>query len=407
MQIDKTLLKHLIPIKQLQSEHREIIAEQSQMAGLEMGGELTASAGQQWFVYLIQGKLNLIEFNKPDVLLDADDERANYPLFSDAENRVRYVAQTESIIVRFNKQVFNAFIEQELIVGEETDAVKMSEVEGSLFNEIMHAYKLGNLKLPSLPDIALKVKKALAAPDVSAEDVAHIVSADPAIATRLVHVANGPLNRGVEPIDSIQGAIVRLGLQTSKELVTSFAIKQLFSSRSKMLNQRMYELYDHSIDIAAISFALSKQSGMLSPDHMLLAGLLHEIGVIPILNYIDETGLVITDEAELDNIIARLKSAVGSMVIKYWELPDDLITVVEQFENWQRENSGEVDACDMIIIAQIYYRLKHQQLDGLPKINMVPAFKKLYPGNQDPEFAKNVFQQAHEEITLIMQLLKM
>ena len=247
----------------------------------------------------------------------------------------------------------------------------------------------------------------MAGTNTSAEDIARIVSADPAMVTRLINVANGPLNRGVDPVCSIQAAIVRLGMQSSKELVTSFAVKQLFSSKNKMLHRRMRELYDQSVDVAAISFALSKQAGILSPDHMLLAGLLHEIGVIPILSYIEDTGLIISCEDELDNIIKRLRGAVGSMVIRHWGLSNDLLAVVEDFENWQRNEEGEIDTCDMIIIAQIYRRLKHHQLDGLPDIHQVPAFQKLYPGNQDANFAQNVFQQAHEEIVSIMQLLKM
>jgi len=407
VQFDNTLLKYLVPIKQLQAEHQLQIASQSHMLELRTGDVLTANEEHRWFVYLIEGKLDLLELNKEPVLLDAADDRAHHPVFSDGAHKLRMVAQSSCVIVRFEKQLFNTFIDQELISGEELETVEMNEVEGNLFNEIMHEFNMGNLKLPSLPDIAIKVRKALEAPNASADDMSRIISADPAMVTRLIKVANGPLNRGVDPIASIQAAIVRLGMQTTKELVTSFAIKQLFKTKSKMLNQRMHELYDHSVDVAAISFALSKQTGKLSPDHMLLAGLLHEIGVIPILSYIEDTGLIINDEVELDGIIKSLRGAVGSMVIRHWGLSSDLFAVVEEFENWQRDEKGEIDTCDMIIIAQIYRRLKHHQIEGLPRIDQVPAFKKLYPDNQDKDFAQKVFQQAHDEIAAIMQLLRM
>lgn len=407
MQFDNTLLKYLVPIKQLQSEHRLQIARQSHLVELGIGEELSANEEHRWFVYLIEGQLNLLEVDALPVLLNVDDKRAHYPLFNEGEHKARLIAQSGCVVVRFEKQLFNTFMDQELITGEELETVEMNEVEGNLFNEIMHAFNMGDLKLPSLPDIAVKVRKAMLSPYANAADMARIVAADPAMATRLVNAANGPLKRAVDPIHSIQAAIVRLGVHTSKELVTSFAIKQLFTSRSKVLNQRMHDLYDTSVDLAAISFALSKQSGKLSPDHMLLAGLLHQIGVIPILSYIEETGLEITDEAELDNIIERLRGAVGSMVVGHWELPTDLFTVVEEYENWQRNATDEIDTCDMIIIAQIYHRLKHHQLEGLPKFDEVPAFKKLYPQNQQADFAQTVFQQAHEEIAAIMQLLKM
>lgn len=407
MQFNNTLLKHLVPIKQLQTEHRLQIASQAHILELKKGEELSAPDEHRWFVYLIDGALDLLELNKTPVLFDATDERAYHPVFIEGLHKVRLVAQTDCHIARFEKQLFNTFIDQELIAGEELETVEMNEVEGNLFNAIMHAYNTGSLKLPSLPDIAVKVKKALESPNTNAGDMSRIVSADPAMVTRLIQVANGPLNRGVDPIGSIQAAIIRLGMQTSKELITSFAIKQLFKTKSPMLKKRMHELYGHSVEVAATSFAISKQSGKLSPDHMLLAGLLHEIGVIPILSYIEETGLVINDEAELDSIIKSLRGTVGSMVIRHWGLSSDLFAVVEEFENWQRDEKGEIDTCDMIIVAQIYRRLQHHQIDGLPRIDQVPAFKKLFPENQGRDFAEKVFQQAHDEIATIMQLLKM
>jgi HD-like signal output (HDOD) protein len=407
VQFDKTLLKHLNPIKQLQNEHRLQMLDQMQMIELGVGEELSANEEHRSFLYLLTGKIDLLEVNTSPVLLKSSDDRARHPLFNESDHKTCFVAHSHCVIARFDRHQFHAFVNQELLTGEELETIEMNEVEGNLFNAIMHAFNMGDLKLPSLPDIAIKVKKALLSPYTSADDVARIISADPAMATRLVNVANGPLNRSVDSIKSIQAAVVRLGTQTSKELVTIFAIKQLFSSKSKLLNRQMHELYDQSIDIAAISFALSKKSGMLLPEHAMLAGLLHEIGVIPILSYIEETGLVINEEAELNNIVNHLKGAVGSMVIQHWGLSDDLIAVVDENENWQRNNEGDIDACDIVIIAQIYRRLKHRQLNGLPDINEVPAFQKLYPGNQDADFAKNVFQQAHEEVASIMQLLKM
>jgi len=406
VQFDNTLLKCLVPIKQLQSEHRLQIAKKSQLIELQSGDELSANEEHRWFIYLIQGKLDLLEINGSPQLIKADDTRAHYPLFNEGEYKTRVIAHTSCIVVRFEKQLFNTFMDQELITGEELETVEMNEVEGNLFNEIIHAYNMGKLKLPSLPDIASKVKNALASPYANAADVAHIISADPAMSARLINAANGPLNRAVDPIHSIQAAIVRLGLNTSKELVMGFAIRELFTTKSKLLNTRMHELYDKSIDIASISFALSKQSGKLAPDHMMLAGLMHDIGVIPILSYIEDTGLIINDENELDDIIYRLRGAVGAMVIRHWDLSKDLFAVVENFENWQRDEDAQLDACDIVIIAQIYRRLKHHQLDGLPKINDVPAFKKLYPGHPDADFAQQVFLQAHDEIAAIMQLLK-
>ena len=407
VQFDNTLLKHLVPIKQLQSEHRLKMADQSHIIDLRVGDELSSNEEHRWFEYLLDGKIDMFDESQRPTLLTCSDERAFHPLFGSNKRNTRLIAQSSCQIIRFDKELFNAFLDQEILTGEELETVEMSEVEGNLFNEIMHAFNMGKLKLPSLPEIAVKVKAAVLHPSTSAEDIALIISADPVMAIKLINAANGPLNRGVEQIDNIQAAVIRLGMKASKELVMSFAVKHLFMSKSPTLNQRMKKLYEHSSDVAAISFALSKQSGLLSPDHMLLAGLLHEIGVIPILSYIEDTGLIIEDEGELESIIDNLRGVVGSMVIRHWDLPADLDAVVEDFEDWHRESGGAVDTCDMIIVAKIYSRLKDHKIQGLPRIDQVPAFKKVFPGHQDADFATKMFEQAQDEITAIRQLLKM
>ena len=89
-------------------------------------------------------------------------------------------------------------------------------------------------------------------------------------------------------------------------------------------------------------------------DQLLLAGLIHDIGVIPILTYIDETGLEIHSEKEVDSIVAKLRVAVGCLVIKNWGFSDDMLLVVEQAENWFKNGADEIDMADIIIVAQMY-----------------------------------------------------
>lgn len=407
MQFDNSLLKHLIPVRQLQYEHRLLMLDKLQLIELQPGDAMTANEESRWYVYLLKGSINLLDIDKQSELLRASDDRSYHPLFSESEYKTELIAHTQCLVARFDKGQFNSLLDQELICGDDLKAEEVNEVEAGLFNEITEAFNSGQLKLPALPDIASKIKNALLNPATTAEDVARIMLADPVMATKLIHAANSPLVRGATVVSSLHSAVVRLGLKTSKELVMSFAIKELFTSHSKMLNRRMRELYDKSTEIAALGFAISKQSGVLSPDHMLLAGLLHQIGVIPVLNYIEDTGLVITDDNELEQIVKHISGVVGGMVIRRWGLPDDLLAVVEENENWARQSTGEADTCDIILVAQIYYRLKHHQLDGLPKIEQVPAFKKIFKGNQSGDFIAKVFEQANEEVAAVMQMLRM
>ncbi len=404
---DQSLLKHLVPIRDLQPEGRLQLAKKSHVIDLVPGKTLDALEEHHWILYLLEGKLELIEGDHESIQVLSNEPRALHPLFSGRSHKFRAIAETHCKVIRFDKQLFSTLLEHELISGEELETIEIDDVAGNIFNAIMQAFNAGELRLPSLPEIAIKIKTAASNPNASIDDVARIVEADPAMVARLIQVANSPISRGIEPVKSIRDAIVRLGLATTRNLVISLSVKQLFKTQDKMLNERMHDLYDHSVEVAAISFAIAHRSGKLIPDQMLLAGLIHDIGVIPVLSYIEETGLQINNSEELDRIINNLRAVVGSMVIKNWDFSPELVAVVENAEDWCRDSGKELDICDVVVMAQIYYMLQKHMVKDLPKIDTVPAFNKLFDGKSEPEFVMRVLDEAHEEINEVMRLLKM
>jgi HD-like signal output (HDOD) protein len=403
---DFTLLKHLLPIRDLQVENRQTLANKSHLVELQPGEELMAADQHRWMLYLLSGKMDLRSSKHTSVLFGSGDQRACHPVFAEGEHKCYAVAQTPCKVIRFDRQLFNTLLDYEFISGTEMTAIETDDGESHLFNAIMQAFNAGNLQLPSLPDIALKVKNAAANPDVSIDDVSHIVEADPTIAARLIQVASSAGYRGLTPVRSIRDAIMRIGLVATRNLVIGLSMKQLFKTENPMLLDRMHELYEHSVEVAAISFALGHRAKHAQEDYLLLAGLVHDIGVIPILAYIDSTGLVVESPSDLESIINKLRGVVGSMVIRHWEMPAELVTVVEDAENWQRNAGEKLDICDMVVIAQIYSMLQRHQLQNLPKFEEVPAFHKLFKGKPDAEFAKQVLLDAHEEVVEVMRLLK-
>lgn len=406
LNINATLLKTLVPIKQLQNEHQRCIASKSCVVNLCLGDELSANEECRWFVYLIEGRVDLLAIDRPPVLLQSTDPRAMHPLFAECGHKTRLIAQSSCVILRFDKQLFNAFMDKEIVTIDVPETAAMREIAVDLFYAIMHDFEMGKLKLSSLPDVAKNIKQQLGALNLTKEKLANIVTADPAITARLIKMARGKRLRVADTNCDIVSAINVLGLETSKKLIYNMVDQQPFVSQSQTLNQRMHTLYEQSIDVAALSFSISKQSELLAPGHMLLAGLLSEIGTITIINYIESTGLRLENEEELEQIITQLRGAVGNMVIKHFGLSSDLLTVVNNFENWYRQDKDIIDACDIVVIAQIFRRLKDHKLNGLPDISEVPALQKLYKNVQTSDFVNNVLSQAHEETLSIVSLLK-
>ena len=98
------------------------------------------------------------------------------------------------------------------------------------------------LKLPTLPEIAMRVRRATSDENVTARRLAGLIKLDTALSARLLRVANSAIYHGVRPVERLQDAITRLGNTAMLNLVSSLAILQLFRTRSSILHARMQRL---------------------------------------------------------------------------------------------------------------------------------------------------------------------
>ncbi|MDH5765313.1 MAG: HDOD domain-containing protein [Gammaproteobacteria bacterium] len=404
--LDISRLNSLIPVRDLLKEDQRILVDKVKMIDLLPGDRVNATDEHDWLFYLVEGEVVLHETEDAQSLI-ATDSRARYPLFNDQNSQAYIKVKTNSWFARFDRQLFNTLLEA-LILGDESfEATEIDGVESQLLNEMVFAFNNGQLELPALPEIALKVKAAIKNPDIEATDVARIIEADPVLATRLIQSANSALNQAMSPVRSIQEAVIRLGLPATRSMVISLSMKQLFTSKSEDLKQRMLNLYEHSVEIAAISAVLAKEIESCEVDQLLLAGLVHDIGVIPVLNYIEKAEYGISDNDELNRIIKTLRSMAGEMVIRSWELPVEIIDVIKQAENWERDSGEGIDMADIVILAHIYNMLYHRDVKHLPKIDQVPVYQKLLLKQQGQHsgLAEHILEHAKEEIAEIKQLL--
>lgn len=261
--------------------------------------------------------------------------------------------------------------------------------------------KLNRVKLPILPEVAIRVRDAVNEQDSSAGKVAKIVGSDAALASRLLQVANSPLFRGASKIESVQNAIARLGVPQVRSLVTSLIMKQLYQTKSGILKKRMQQLWEHSTEVAAICHVLARKFTKLKPDEAMLAGLIHDIGVLPILVKAETVPELATNETALDEVINKLHAPIGRMILEAWKFPAELAAVAAQHEDLQY-NSEKADYVDVVIVANLhsYIGSNHRHAGG--NWSTIPAFAKL---NLTPDQSIQALEEAKDAMAEMKALL--
>lgn len=277
--------------------------------------------------------------------------------------------------------------------------------ENEISYQLYQDLKNDKLMLPSLPDIAVRIGKALQDENKTARHIAELVQADPAIAAKLLKAANSPLYAGTVKVESVSNAVVRLGTSVTHKLVMTFAIKDLFKTTSSLLNRRMKRLWSHSTRVAAISHVLARKLGRFDPEQALLGGLLHDIGILAILYYALDFPEAQSNKYVLDNVIKNLRGQIGSMILRKWEFPESLQEVPANAENWMRSPETGADYSDLVIVAQLHSYIGSPEMTEMPAIDSVPAFKRLKLSQLTPTMSLKILDEAKQEIEEVHALL--
>ena len=226
----------------------------------------------------------------------------------------------------------------------------MNEKSSAFLQQLKKAVETDQLTLPTLPDVAVKIRDAVESEANSAQQIADILLQDAALTTRLLQVANSPIYRARSEIDDLCMAVTRLGTRVVRDLVLCLVMKQIYQPASKLLESTFRDLWGQSVKVAAISRLIACQTS-LNPEQALIAGLIHNIGALPILKLAENDSELMSDKAALQSIIFEIQSAVGKLILSFWNLPEHLIEVVTQWPDFARQHSGDADYVDIVQIA--------------------------------------------------------
>lgn len=275
----------------------------------------------------------------------------------------------------------------------------------ALIAKINTEHEAGRLILPSLPEIIVRVRQAVNNDEVDLGSVVKLIQVDPSLTARLVQIANSPLYYSRQPVENCLMAVNRLGLTTTRDLVTCLVLNNVFNTENKLLRTKVQELWHHSCHVAAIASTIAKITPNLHEDTALLAGLLHDIGVLPVLHYAADFPDVMASEEKLNYVIQKLRAPLGKQILLEWNFDSALSDVSAEVEDWLRDSGEAADYVDVVIVAHIHNYFGKENKTNLPPLLSTPAFLKLSLNKMGPDASLEVLFEAEQGIRDIMAML--
>lgn len=391
-------MQKLIPIGDLSVEELQAlkISQKSFTPGqtLFVRGE-SATA----LMYLYSGNIFMEAANGSGYNVDQDTFKAYYPLSTHTEHYFSAIAKSPTEIIYLPLSILQRSANASLANNPLIDAAAIPPalVGSTFFNGFCAAFRRDELNLPSLPDVAFRLRSALQK-DIGIADAVKIINLDPVIASKLIQVSNSPLFRSVNPIANSHDAVNRLGLKATQNLVTSISLHNLFRSNNKTLNNRVQQLWRQSIQIASLSYTLAGLTRSINPDEALLAGLTHNIGALPIITYADSLKETAYIEAEFEQTIDTLQGLVGEFILKKWNFPENILQIPSHSGNWYQDDDPALQLNDIVMLARFHAQLGTPNAQKLPPLNTLPAFTKLGERALTPDMSLQALHEAKQQI---------
>ncbi len=238
---------------------------------------------------------------------------------------------------------------------------------------IFNAIAKDKLLLPTMPEMALRVREVADNPNAGIKELGEVISTDAALTARIIKVANSAFYRGAKDIENLNMALLRLGVTTTSTLATGLAMEQMFQATSDMIDKRLRNVWNSSGEIAGICTLLCKHYTKLRPDQATLAGLVHKIGILPILSYAEEHPVLLKDSITLESVIETAHPAIGVEILNSWEFPKELRNVPRAHLDFYRQ-APAVDYADIVTVAVL--QSTPEQFPGVD-FTRVTAFDRL------------------------------
>ncbi len=206
--------------------------------------------------------------------------------------------------------------------------------------------------LVSPPEVWVRLNEVVNDPHSSASDVAEITARDTALAARILKVVNSPFYNFPSRVDTISRAVTILGTNDLFALATAVSAAKVFANIPSEL-VKPENFWRHSICTGLAARKLAKRCGVLRPERLYVAGLLHDVGsLILYYKFPSKVTAVLLASAGDEEVLARVEqemfgfdhAEIGGALLELWNLPPSLLAAVRYHHEPENATDSRIEA---------------------------------------------------------------
>jgi len=199
-------------------------------------------------------------------------------------------------------------------------------------------------EVSSLPAVAAKVIEVVNEPGAAAVDLLEVIEHDAALAARIVRTVNSSYYGLKNKVADLQLAITLLGFEHIRNLALTTYIAHLFENNVGHGSYRREGLWNHLIGVGTVAKLIANLCGGVPPREAYLAGLLHDLGLILVDQYLNKPFCQVIDALDEETslcpvereILGFTHAQLGAYVAEKWDMPENLIAAIRYHHEPER-----------------------------------------------------------------------
>lgn len=222
-----------------------------------------------------------------------------------------------------------------------------------------------------IPQVALKVLRLVDEDEYDIKALTAEIRKDQVISAKTLKLCNSVIFAGSNKIESLDHALVYIGLQMLVRLVISASVDNFFSHAGSGYSLCKGGLFHHAVGTAIISEKLADVTGLVKSGSAYTAGLLHDIGKVVLDQHVSSAyplfyrGLIEEGNnfSETEKTILGIDhTEVGSELARRWSLPDSLIDVIRHHHK-PEEATQNLELAHIVFLADLLMSRFHTGLE--------------------------------------------
>ncbi len=190
--------------------------------------------------------------------------------------------------------------------------------------------------LLTIPDTLAEVLEAVSQDDCSPDDLADIIRRDPSLTAKVLKMSNSSFYTRGSEIRTVQQGIRVLGANAIKCIALSVTIFQPPNPESGLDQESIRAFFFHCVGVGLLAKKIAQQTKLVNPEEAFVAGLLHDLGELFILNACPDVYQRVRKESDAGEDIIEVErrffdvdhAELGSVIANRWRLPESLQTVI-------------------------------------------------------------------------------